>query len=163
MKYQRMTAGRKHGRGALPVIRQQAGKAIRERQVVHTVVAAYDLNVRGVFRRLAAFANGVQKARLSRTHLGRPPKVGADEMHWLARALKEHTPQQFRFSFGLWTLSLIAALIEREFGKKLSLASVSRIMELLWFSAQKALYQAWQQDAPLVRMWENDTYQAIRA
>jgi len=40
------------------------------------------------------------------------------------------------------TLSLIAALIEREFGKKLSLASVRRIMKLLGFSAQQPLYRA---------------------
>jgi hypothetical protein len=64
----------------------------------------------------------------------------------------------FKFVFGLWTLSLIAALIEREFGKKLSLASVSRIMKLLGFSAQKPLYQAWQQDATLVRTWETELY-----
>ena len=60
-------------------------------------------------------------------------------------------------------MSLIAALIEREFGKKLSLASVSRIMKLLGFSAQKPLYEAWQQDATLVRAWEAEIYPAIRA
>jgi transposase len=84
-------------------------------------------------------------------------------MRWLAQAVKDHTPLQFKFVFGLWTLSLIAALIEREFGKKLSLASVSRIMKLLGFSAQKPLYQAWQQDATLVRAWEAEVYPAIRA
>jgi len=36
-------------------------------------------------------------------------------------------------------------------------------MKLLGFSAQKPLYQAWQQDAALVRQWEKDTYPAIRA
>ena len=84
-------------------------------------------------------------------------------MRWLAQTVKDHTPLQFKFVFGLWTLSLIAALIEREFGKKLSLASVSRIMKLLGFSAQKPLYQAWQQDATLVRTWETELYPAIRA
>jgi len=145
------------------VMRQQAVKAIREGQDVHSVAAAYGVNVRSVFRWLAAFANGGQNALLSKAIPGRPPKVSADEMRWLARAVKEHTPQQFRFAFGLWNLSLIAALIERELGKKLSLASVSRIMKLLGFSAQKPLYQAWQQDATLVRTWENDTYPSIRA
>jgi transposase len=33
----------------------------------------------------------------------------------------------------------------------------------LGFSAQKPLYQAWQQDAELVRQWEVETYPAIRA
>ena len=63
----------------------------------------------------------------------------------------------------MWTLTLVGALIEREFGKKLSLASVSRIMKILGFSAQKPLYQAWQQDATLVRAWEAEIYPAIKA
>ena len=44
-----------------------------------------------------------------------------------------------------------------------SLASVSHIMKLLGLSAQKPLYQAWQQDATLVRAWEAEIYPAIRA
>jgi len=36
-------------------------------------------------------------------------------------------------------------------------------MELLRSTAQKPLYQAWQQDAALVRQWETDTSPAIRA
>lgn len=75
---------------------------------------------------------------------------------------RDHSPLQFKFEFGLWTPSLIAALIERQFGKKLALSGVSRIMKLLGFTAQKPLYQAWQQDATLVRQWEFETCPAIR-
>ena len=163
MKCKRTTDGRKHGRAALPAMRQQAVKAVREGQDVASVAAAYGVNVRSVFRWLADFANGGQNALLSKAIPGRPAKVSAEEMRWLAKAVKDHSPLQFKFSFGLWTLSLIAALIEREFGKKLSLASVSRIMKLLGFSAQKPLYQAWQQDATLVKTWEGEIYPAIRA
>lgn len=102
-------------------------------------------------------------ALLAKAIPGRPPKVSAEEMQWLAQAVRDHSPLQFKFEFGLWTLPLIAALIERQFGKKLALSGVSRIMKLLGFSAQKPLYQAWQQDATLVRQWEFETYPAIRA
>lgn len=57
----------------------------------------------------------------------------------------------FKFAFGLWTLSLSSALIERQFGKNLSLSSFSRLMKMLALSAQKPLYPAWQQDATLVQ------------
>lgn len=163
MKCNRTTDGRKHGRAALPVMRQQAVKAVREGQDVTSVAAAYGVNVRSVFRWLADFANGGQNALLSKPIPGRPAKVSPEEMRWLAAAVKEQTPLQFKFAFGLWTLSLIATLIERKFSKKLSLASVSRIMKLLGFSAQKPLYQAWQQNATLVRAWEAEIYPAIRA
>jgi transposase len=36
-------------------------------------------------------------------------------------------------------------------------------MKLLGFSAQKPLYEAWQQDPVLLRQWETETYPAIRA
>lgn len=163
MKCKRTSDGRKHSHEALQVMRQQAVKAIREGQDVSRVAAAYGINVRSVFRWLADFANGGQNALLAKPIPGRPPKVNEEEMRWLAKAVRENTPLQYKFAFGLWTLSLIAALIEREFGKKLSLASVSRIMKLLGFSAQKPLYQAWQQDATLVRAWEAEIYPAIRA
>lgn len=163
MKCKRATDGRKHGRAALPVMRQQAVRAVRAGQSVPSVAAAYGVNVRSVFRWLADFANGGQNALLSRPIPGRPPKVSAEQMRWLAGAVRDRTPQQFQFAFGLWTLSLIAALIEREFGHRLSLASVSRIMRLLGFSVQKPLYQAWQQDATLVRAWETELYPALRA
>jgi transposase len=54
--------------------------------------------------------------------------------------VRDNSPQQFKFEFGLWTLSLIGELIKRQFGKSLSLASVSRVMKLLGFSVQKPLY-----------------------
>ena len=54
-------------------------------------------------------------------------------------------------------------LIDRQFGKSMSRAAVSRIMKLLGFSAQKPLYQALKQDAAMVRRWEIETYPQIKA
>lgn len=144
-------------------MRQQAIKAVREGQPVASVAAAFGLNVTTVFRWLAKFAEGGQNALLAKPIPGRPPKVTAEEMRWIAQAVKDNTPQQFKFEFGLWTLSLLRELINREFGKSLSLESVRRVMKLLGFSTQKPLYQAWQQDPVLVKQWETETYPAIKA
>lgn len=163
MKCKRSSDGRAIDHHSLQVMRQQAIKAMREGQSAASVAAAFGVNVRSVYRWLADFANGGQNALLAKPISGRPPKVSAEEMRWLAQAIRDHSPLQYKFDFGLWTLSLIAELIRRQFDKRLSLASVSRIMKLLGFSAQKPLYQAWQQDAALVRQWERDTYPAIRA
>ncbi|MEM5318528.1 IS630 family transposase [Paraburkholderia sp. JHI869] len=163
MKCKRTSDGRKLDHATLQAMRQQAVKAIREGQDVASVAAAYGVNERSVYRWLSDFVNGGQNALLAKAIPGRPPKVSPEEMRWLAQAVRDNTPLQYKFEFGLWTLSLIAALIERKFGKKLSLSGVSRIMKLLGFTAQKPLYQAWQQDAALVRQWEFETYPAIRA
>jgi transposase len=89
-------------------MRQQAVKAVREGQSPESVAKAYGVNIRTVFRWLANYAN----------------------------AVKDNSPMQFKFDYGLWTLSLIAELIARQFGHKMSLSSVSRIMKILGFSAQ---------------------------
>ncbi|MBP8276481.1 MAG: IS630 family transposase [Propionivibrio sp.] len=163
MKCKRSSDGRAIDHYSLQVMRQQAIKAMHEGQPAASVAAAFGVNVRSVHRWMADFINGGQNALLAKAIPGRPAKVSADEMRWLAQAVRDHSPLQYKFHFGLWTLSLIGELIRRQFGKKLSLASVSRIMKLLGFSAQKPLYQAWQQDATLVRQWEKEAYPAIRA
>lgn len=163
MKCKRNSDGRAIDHHSLQVMRQQAIKAVREGQTVQSVAAAFGVNVRSVFRWLADFANGGQNALLAKPIPGRPSKVSAEEMRWLAQAVRDNTPLQYKFEFGLWTLSLIRALINRQFGKALSIATVSRLMKVLGFSAQKPLYQAWQQDAALVRRWEAETYPSIRS
>lgn len=163
MKCKRTSDGRTHDHHTLQVMRQQAIKAVREGQTVRNVAASFGVNPRSVFRWLADFASGGQNALLAKPIPGRPPKVSADEMQWIAKAVRDHTPQQFAFEFGLWTLSLIRHLINRQFKKELSVSTVHRLMRALGFSAQKPLYQAWQQDPVLVRTWETETYPAIRA
>ena len=163
MKCKRTSDGRRLDHVTLQAIRLQALKAIREGLDVASVAAAYGVNIRSVYRWLADFANGGHSALLAKPIPGRPAKITAEQMQWLAQAVRNHTPWQCKFDFGLWTLSLIGTLIERQFGEKLSLSAVSRIMKLLGFTAQKPLYQAWQQDAELVRQWEVETYPAIRA
>jgi len=163
MKCKRSSDGRQLDHHTLQVMRQQAVKAVREGEPVTSVAAALGMNPRTIFSWLAKFAEGGQNALLAKPISGRPPKISADEMRWLAQAVRDHSPQQFKFEFGLWTLSLIGELIKRQFGKSLALASVSRVMKLLGFSVQKPLYQAWQQDPTLVHEWETRIYPTIKA
>lgn len=163
MKCKRESDGRKIDHHCLQVMRQQAVKAVKSGQTVESVATAFGVSKRAVFGWLAKFAEGGQNALLAKPVPGRPPKISAEEMRWIAQTVKDNTPQQLKFEFGLWTLSLIGELIKRQFGKSLALASVSRVMKLLGFTVQKPLYQAWQQDPVLVRQWEVEIYPAIKA
>ena len=144
-------------------MRQQAIKAVGQGEAPASVALAMGLNVRTVYRWLAAFASGGQQALLAQPIPGRPPKINEEEMRWLAQTLKDETPLQHKFEYALWTLGLVGEVLHRKFGKQLSLASLSRLMRIMGFTVQKPLYRAWQQDAQLVEAWQAETYPSIKA
>jgi transposase len=84
-------------------------------------------------------------------------------MQRLRKLLVGRDPRQLQFEFALWTRALVAELIEREFGVKLSLATVGRILHQLGMSPQRPVYRAWQADPAAVEAWKQTTYPAIVA
>lgn len=90
--------------------------------------------------------NGGQNALLAKPISGRLTKLSAEQIVWIAQAVRDHNPQQFKFDFRLWSLSLTRHLNKRQFNKELSVSSVHRLMKILGSGAQKPPYQAWQQD-----------------
>lgn len=163
MKCKRNSDGRCIDHQSLQVMRQQAVKAVGNGESATSVAKAFGVNVRSVFRWLADYASGGQKALQAKPIPGRPQKVTPDEMRWLAKTIKDETPQQFKFEYALWTLALVGEVLAMQFGKRLSKGSVSRLMRILGFSVQRPLYRAWQQDAELVKQWQATEFPAIRA
>lgn len=163
MKCKRTSDGRAFDKAAMHQIRTQAVKAVREGRQVAEVAETFGVNERTMYTWLSKFADGGQKALVSKPKSGRPPKLTADQMRWIARTVRDETPQQMKLPYALWTLSLIQELIQRRLKVSMSLASVGRIMKILGFSAQKPLYQAWQQDPVLVKRWEEETFPQIQA
>jgi transposase len=67
------------------------------------------------------------------------------------------------FKFALWTRDMVGELIGRQFGVRLSVASVGRLLRTLGLSPQRPLYRAWQQDPEAVARWRQEEYPALRA
>ena len=163
MKCKRNSDGRSIDHQSLQVMRQQAVKAVGNGEAATSVAKVFGVNVRSVFRWLADYASGGQKALQAKPIPGRPQKVTPDEMRWLAKTIKDETPQQFKFEYALWTLALVGEVLAQQFGKRLSKGSVSRLMRILGFTVQRPLYRAWQQDTDLVKKWQAEEFPAIRA
>ena len=144
-------------------MRQQAVKAVANGESPTNVAKVFGVNVRSVFRWLADFASGGQKALEAKPIPGRPQKVTPDEMRWLAKTIKDEIPTQFKFEYALWTLALVGEVLERQFGKRLSKGSVRRLLKILGFTVQKPLYRAWQQDAEQVQQWRETVFPKIQA
>jgi transposase len=143
--------------------RMQGIKMVKSGMPVDDVAKFFGVSRRSVYGWLSAFAKGGQNALIAKDGAGRPPKVSAEQMHWIADTVRNKTPNQLSFEFGLWTLRLIGQLIERQFDMRLSLPTLGKIMAQLGFTAQRPLYRAYEQDATLVQRWLNDELPALRA
>ena len=144
-------------------IRMQAVKMVKSGTSVGDVAKFFDVTTRSVFSWLAAFANEGQNGLAAKFGSGRPPKVTPDQMQWIASAVRNNTPNQLSFSFGLWTLRLIGQLIERRFGMTLSLPTLGKVMNQLGFTPQRPLHRAYEQDDVLVQRWLDNELPALRA
>lgn len=163
MQCQRDSDGRELDRHTLQVLRQKAVKAVANGHTVQSVADTLGVNIRSVFRWLSDYAGGGQNALLGKSPPGAKPKLGPEELRWLAETVRDHTPQQLKFDFALWTLALIGEVIFRQFGIRLSKPSVSRVMRLLGFTPQRPLYRAWQQDARWVERWRSEEFPQLQA
>jgi transposase len=77
MKCKRSTDARSLDHQVLQVLRQRAVQAVQEGCEVASVAAAFGLNVRTVFRWVAAYTQGGPGALLAKPIPGRPRKNGA--------------------------------------------------------------------------------------
>ncbi len=163
MRAKRESDGRQLDHQTLQAMRQRAVKAVREGRPPAEVAKVLGMNRRTIYRWIATFNEGGQNALLARPIPGRPSVLTEAELEWLYRNISNHSPQQFQFDFGPWTISLIRHLIEYHLGKKLSPATLHRVVLNLGFTPQKPLYRAWQQDDALVNAWEIEIFPKIRA
>lgn len=137
--------------------RVQGVRLMRAGYCSKDVADLFDVSTRAVFKWMADFSAGGQNALTAKTGAGRPPKPNAEQLQWIAKAVRDHTPNQLKFEFGLWTPALIGKLIEQQFQMSLSLPTLSKTMRLLGFTAQQPVHRAYEQDPVLVsRWWESD-------
>lgn len=144
-------------------IRTQAVKMSKAGMPASAIAQHFSVSTRAVFQWLAAYQTGGQAALIAKSGAGRPPKLSADDLSQLARMIRDNTPDQLRFPFGLWTLKIIGKLIEREFKWLPSMPTLVKLMSLLGFTPQRPIRRAWQQDEVLVERWRTQEFPAITA
>ncbi|MHB8380706.1 MAG: IS630 family transposase [Acidimicrobiales bacterium] len=92
---------------------------------------------------------------------GRPPKLTDAQTAKLYRMLFRR-PDQYEFDFGLWTRTMVAELIERTFGVRMSVSAVGRMLRSrMGMSPQRPLHQAVERDPVAVARWKAEEFPAI--
>lgn len=95
---------------------------------------------------------------------GRPSggRLKAWQCAQIAKTVIDHTPEQLRLPFYLWTREAVAQLIEKRFGIRYSLMQVGRFLRRWGFTPQKPVRRAYEQNPKEVRRWLEKEYPMIR-
>lgn len=156
------TDGRTIDPKAMEEIRIRAVQRVQEGESPETIIKTLGFSRGCIYNWLARYRSGGWHALKSGYSTGRPKKLTGKQIKWVYRTIKDKDPQQLKFEFALWTRKMVATLIKRQFGFKLSPVSVGRLLHQLGFSCQKPLYRAYQRDPELVEKWKEEQFPKIQ-
>jgi transposase len=155
--------GRKLDHKTLEALRIRAVGQVGEGAHPEDVAAALGLHRKTVYGWLAKYREGGKDALRAQPVPGRPPKLGSPQLSRLYSLIVGKDPRQMEFEFALWTREMVREVIRREFGVRLSVVSVGRLLRKLGLSPQRPLHRAYQQNPAAVQRWKDEEYPAIRA
>ena len=153
--------GRTVNHQALEEIRRMAVGRVREGERPSAVIASYGLCRTTIYKWLRAERRGGVEALKSRKATGRPPVLTEKQQMKVVEWLCGKDPRQYCFDFGLWTRQIVAELIQSKFRKKLSVATVGRMLHAWGITPQKPLRRAYERDPEAIARWTQKQYPAI--
>lgn len=158
------TDGRTLSHEALEVIRQIAVRRVVEGgEKPSKVIESFGLCRTTIYKWLAAHKKGGDEALASTKGTGRPPALTNRQKKRIREWICGKTPGQYGFDFGLWTRQAVQQMILDRFKKKLSLATVGRILDELEITPQKPLRRAYERDPAAIERWKTEEFPRLRA
>jgi len=154
--------GRKLSPKTLEEIRTRAVQRVQDGESPETVIQTLGFSRACIYNWLARYRAGGWHGLKTGHRSGRPKKLAGDHLAWIYRSVVDKDPLQLKFSFALWTRAMIGVLIKRQFGIKLSDASVGRLLHQLGLSCQKPLFRAYQKNPQAVTQWKQAIFPEIK-
>ncbi|MGH3976558.1 MAG: IS630 family transposase [Pseudonocardiaceae bacterium] len=155
--------GRKLDHKTLEVLRMRAIEQVAAGAHPEQVAVMLGFHKNTVYGWLAKAREGGKDALKAKAVPGRPPRLSATQISRLYGFVAGVDPRQLSFDFALWTREMVREVIAREFGVKLSVVSVGRLLRTMGMSPQRPLHRAYQQDPDAVQAWKTERFPAIRA
>jgi transposase len=154
--------GRKLSPKTLEEIRIRAVQRVQDGESPERVIDALGFSRACIYNWLARYRSGGWHGLKTGARTGRPTKLEGTQIAWIYRTIVEKDPLQMRFPFALWTRAMIGVVIQRQFGIKLSVASIGRLLRQLGLSCQKPLFRAYQKDPELIERWKKSVFPSIK-
>jgi len=154
--------GRKLSPKTLEEIRTRAVQRVQDGESPEKVIKALGFSRACIYNWLARYRSGGWHGLKTGARTGRPTKLEGTQIAWIYRTIVEKDPLQMKFPFALWTRAMIGVVIKRQFGIKLSVASIGRLLRQLGLSCQKPLFRAYQKNPELVEEWKKSVFPAIK-
>ena len=156
---------KRDGRALSHAVREEIRKRAVERVLLgespEEVIAALGFHRSRIYEWLAQYRRGGEKALQTKPIAGRPRKFPERYAERL-RALIKRDPRQLDFHDALWTREMIRELIASEFGVKVSVRSLSNILQRLGITVQRPRLKAYEQDPEAVKQWLQETWPEIQ-
>src|ERR1700730_13326076 len=110
-----------------------AVERVREGEDPSTVIASYGFCRTTIYKWLRAASGRGRglRALVSRKATGRPRTLTSAQERQGDRGINGKDPRQYGFDFALWTRKIVGELIEREFGVKLGVTAVGKLLAQL--------------------------------
>ena len=144
--------------------RRQVIKLRRAGWTYEAIAADQGLSRTGVFDICKRYAEGGAKA-LADKPCGRPVGVlralSEEQERDIRRLVIDHTPDQLKMDFALWTRQAVQRLIQQRCGVRLTLQGVGLYLRRWGFTPQKPIQRAYEQQPVAVRRWLDEQYPAI--
>jgi transposase len=155
--------GRTLDHQTLETIRLMAIERVREGERPSEVIEAYGFNRTTIYKWInTAFGSraGISALRSTKA-TGRPRSLTPAQERRVFRWINGRDPRQYGLDFGLWTRSVVAKLIEKNFRVHLGVSAVGELLARLGLTPQKPLQRAYQRDPQAIQKWQLETYPAI--
>jgi transposase len=152
--------GRSFDHQTLEEIRRMAVERVREGEDPSTVIASYGFCRTTIYKWLRAASGRGRglRALAARKASGRPRTLTPAQERQVFRWINGKDPRQYGFAFALWTRKVVGELIEREFGVRLGVTAVGKLLAKLGLTPQKPLQRAYQRDPEAIAQWQHVIY-----
>lgn len=93
----------------------------------------------------------------------RGPRLQGTQAAIICNIIRDHTPDQLKFPFFLWTREAVQGLIHDRFGIVLAVRTVGDYLARWGFTVQKPVVRAYERNEAAVHRWLDEEYPAIAA